>query len=258
MKRFAVLLVALSAVPAFADSGEAVVTSALTELRSHTYFRISLAGAETRDGKTKELQSELWWQATGISGPGAYCQLECKDWVDGVLTARTVGDGVSMWAYDPIRNEYSVSTYGSYGGASPATYMSGAIHAFYSTSKGPAEYLARLISDAFGSAGAQFTPWLTSRVAGEATATLVDSSTVSYTFGDPVYRWLRFNVTADGLGGYALNSFDMHDEQMVAGKKRITWWVATLYTDDTPPKNTFVFQAPPGSRPIVGPRPPSK
>lgn len=237
---------------AAADPGDDIVASALTSLRSNPWFHVNLTGTEDTGGTTKSFQTDLWWESTGSGTAGALCRIESSTWWNGALTTKTVGDGTVMWAYDSGRNRYTVATYGTFNRSVPTTYVHGAIEAFKATALGPTQYLARMLSDTFGSAAVQYTPWMRSKIAGETSYTDVEPGYVAYDIGNPVYRWIRFTVSQDALGNYQLSGIDLRDVTQVGGSTRTTTWTATIDTTSTPPAGTFVFTAPPGSQPLVG------
>lgn len=257
MKRFAVLFLSLAATLALADAGDDIVTQALTNLQTNPWFKVTLIGVEDTDGAQKGFESDLWWQLIGAGSLGTDCRLECRDMWDGSLTTRSVGDGTNFWGYDVAANRYTVSRYGSYGTAQPATYVKGMIDAFTASSKGPTEYLARLLSNTYAAGTVQYTPWMLPALPGEVAGSTVSSNYVCYKFGNPVYRWIGFTVSQDSTGTYSLVAFDYHNVQKIGTKTRTTWWTATIDTTDTPPPMAFVFSAPPGSRPLAGPHPSS-
>ena len=249
-------LAAAIAACAVAGPGDDVVAGALTQLRASSWFHLTLTGTQTLGSTQTALQTDLWWQCIGAGTSGAYCQIECSEWTDGRLTAQTVGDGTSLWAYNPVLNQYTVTTYGSFGGGVlPANYVHGAVEAFKATAKGATEYIAKLLCDTFGSPVAQFTPWMQPRIAGETSTTDVQPTYVAYEIGSPANRWIQFNVSQDTSGNWILGSIGLQDVQTIGSSIQTTNWTATIDTSKTPPVGIFNFTAPAGAKAIVGSKP---
>jgi hypothetical protein len=251
VKRIALLSLLVAAAFARGDVAETQIRSAFTDLRSYPSFSVTLNGVDELGGKQKQIQTRLWWLSSSDAKGNAVRKLECTEWIDGILTSRTVADGTTMWSLDVARNRYTVATYGTYGGTMPTNYVRAVVMAFTSGAKGPTQYLARLLSDLFGTDGVQYTPWLKSTVAGEQTEVLVGTGYVSYRFGNPVYKWMRYTLYPDEYGNFRLYSFDLRDAGKVGDKARAIWWLATVDTVTPPPAGTFTFTPPAGSQAVV-------
>jgi outer membrane lipoprotein-sorting protein len=256
VKRFFVPLIAIVAAAAAADTGDDVVTSALTSLRSSSWFHVTLNGTQTLGSTSNTFKTDLWWQCIGTGTRNAYCQVECTEWWNDKQTAQTVGDGTSMWAYDAVRNRYTVATYGAYGTVSlPANYVYAAVEAFKATSKGATEYLAKLLCDTFAASTVRLTPWMKPRVAGETLQTDVETGYVAYEIGTPPYRWVQFNVSQNASGNYVLGSIGLQDQTTIGSETQTTTWTATIDTSTTPPSGIFNFTVPAGAKEITGSKP---
>jgi hypothetical protein len=251
VKRIALLSLLVAAACARGDVAETQIRSAFADLSSHPSFHIRLTGTDEIGGKQKQLETHLYWLSSSDEKGNAVRKLECSEWVDGVLTTKIVADGTTMWALDVGRNQYTVATYGTYGAGAPSNYVRGLVLAFTSSAKGPTQYLARLLSDLFAAGGVQYTPWLKSNVAGEPTDISIGAGWVSYLFGNPVHKWMRYTLWPDGYGNFILSSFDLKDTTTVGGKTRNLSWLAEVDTVTEPPAGTFTFTRPAGSHAVV-------
>jgi hypothetical protein len=149
-------------------------------------------------------------------------------------------------------NQYSVTTYGSYGKGQPEGYTRKLFQSFMAMAKSQSTYLARLMLDARGYDVVKYTPWIPS-----ATPELTDLTTsvrVRYIDGDPAKRILTFLVSRETAGGNKLTALGFWNTAILSGKQRTTQWLANISTGITIDDSHFVFTPPTGARAVVTPK----
>ena len=162
---------------------------------------------------------------------------------------RIVGDGVTLFAYDERRNEYSASRYGNYANAQPASYVNTLLASVRSLLQGQNVYAGRLISEVYAGEGSRYTSWIPGAFV-ENTGAIV-----RYTLGNPVHRSFEFGYT-NVPPNVVLNTIDFYDHVDRGSVSRDINWQMTLTSFDVALSDvTFSFAPPSGARAVVGVRP---
>lgn len=247
-----------------AQTARETLSQALTSLRSERTLFARLAGREVRHGKAVELLSDLWFRIRS-EGEREIAELELRQFRDNLPTRRIVGDGVTRWAYDFTRNEYSASRYGSDAGAQPERYLDRLLQRFDALLPSPEAGLGRLLKDAYGGEMARLSDWLPSAepvYLAVATPDPVDSSRMYVPTADRWFilsyrpglrnRSICFEVSIDPYTFVPRLTSIYGAERTADTKTVLSTWQIALHTTVIPDGANFRFLPPVNARPIVG------
>lgn len=263
----ALSLCALGAIAPTLSAGQTAretLAQVLTNLRAERTLFARLAGREVRHGKGVDLLSDLWFRVRS-EGEREIAELELRQFRDSRPTRRIVGDGVTRWAYDFARNEYSASRYGSDSGAQPERYLDRLLQRFDSLLPSPEAGLGRLLKDAYGGELARASDWLPAAepvCLAVATPDPVDSSRMYVPTADRWYilsyrpgvrnRSVCFEISVDPYTNVPRLTSIYGAERMADTKTVLSSWQIALQTTVIPDGANFQFLPPANARPIVG------
>lgn len=215
------------------------------------------------------ISGELFWWIDYDAKGHMTAKIEYSEWRDGILVQRTVGDGKSLYDYNPRRNDYWVGSYGTHGPTPPPRYLANLMDDFTASLKGSMTYLGRLMREAFLVGG--YRPWipggqeyLVTKDSGVVPdpiwrdRTFVGTETTEYAIfwqGEPAKRSIIFKTGIGGHRGRTLDHIFFTELTKVGDEPRTVDWQARIFTDVVPAAENFVFIPPVGAKPIVGPRP---
>lgn len=227
---------------------EQPIQSALTGLRTHAGLQVVLSGTQSAGEASETFTTTLYWFES-IEDGRPVVRVEVVGDKNAAEVFRIVGDGVTLWAYDARRNEYSATRYGNYRGAQPENYVNALLGALGSMIEGRSALPVRLLNQVYGGESARYRSWLPG-------ATPVNSGiSVLYQLGSPVRRRLEFRYT--GVDPAVLiDSIDYYDRvELGSIVRETTWQISPLSLDAVPAEANFSFVPPAGSRAIAGVRP---
>lgn len=254
----------LAACQAFGQA-DTLVQNGLTWLRSQPSLWVRVDGVDDYIQGNTFSADTFWYQSFQTGGPTA--KLESTEYRNGRLIRRIVGDGNTLWAYDPLRNEYSAKVYGSLTGNQNQNLLRDLLTGFSSHATGNLASSARLVRETYGGGAALFRSWLTGGqswaladpqfmndpVVGSKwvyRASPVRQFAVYYLPGTPA-RSLSFQLDQNGKSGaWELTNIYGADASSVAGKDRLVYWHMTI-TPVLPATANFEFVPPANARPIV-------
>ena len=241
----------LSAAVAFGQikPAEQPIQQGFTTLRGHAGLTLTLDGTQKigTDPATTFKTVTYWFQDVESGRPMA--KVEMLGYVNGSATFLLVGDGVTLWAYDMVRNEYSTSRYGAFNGAQPADYVNALLNTMRSMIKGQAAYPVRLLSETYAGENARYTTWV------PGTAIVNTGTDIQYSLGNPVWRRMDFsyNYVAPYMN---ITQIAYFDEVYFANQARdINWTLTPLSSDTAPAGSNFSFVPPNSARAVTGVRP---
>jgi hypothetical protein len=216
--------------------------------RSHPGIKLTLDGVQQIGDTSTPLRTITYWYQDVENGR-PMAKLEMQGFVAGVQTYEIVGDGVTLWAYDLTRSEYSASRYGNYNGNQPAGYVNSLLGSLRSMIKGYAAYPVRLLSESYGGENARYTTWAPG-------GSIEDTGLlIRYSLGNPVWRSMDFSYSF-GSPYVNVTQIDYFDEVFFGGQARdINWTLTPLSSDVAPTGANFQFVPPTTARPVSGVRP---
>lgn len=190
VKFLALACCALIASSAFAQikPEEQSIEQAFEGLRAHPGLQITHTGS-TQVGPSESTFKSISTVFQDVEDGRPMVKLEMVIFVNDLEIYRIVGDGVTLYAYDERRNQYSASRYGNYNGAQPAAYMNTLLSTVRSLLQGNTVFPGRIISEVYAGEDARYTSWIPG-TAVENTGTIV-----RYVLGNPVHRSLEFSYT---------------------------------------------------------------
>jgi hypothetical protein len=245
------------------------LNDAFGDVREHESIFMRLEGTTSTFGKESAILTDVFFR-TVADGERDLLKLEIRNFVNGTDRVRTVADGVALWQYDFLRNEYRTSRYGSYQGANPENYRLRLFQSLASQAKGPNQTIIQLLKDIYGREDAGFRDLM-----GNTRATyLIDGSPAT---PDPVRpdwiytpgindRYVMLYATGkldksfvfhlsrgDEDSPFVLKSIFGNEQDNVSRTTRTTEssWRIDLYTTTIPSDANFKFIAPAGAKPIV-------
>lgn len=224
---------------------------ALSELRAHDALTVSLVGSEEVGGNATPFAFLFNLKREVRSGHPTWL-LEARAAVNGVVTSRTVGDGVFFWHYWTRSNTYTSSVYGDpNGGAQPAGALSRLLRMTTLRSTGAGGFVARLLEEVHDPVlRTEWRPWLSMasvRLEGDqivCTATTPLAATLTYT--------IQQTTGVSGFPVWNLSQATYVGESTVSGRLRRVSWTATLTPGQVSEDANFTFVPPAGSRPVAG------
>jgi outer membrane lipoprotein-sorting protein len=250
MKRLSLLVACLGIMSlTHADEASDWVRAGLEDLNTQKTISIDLAGTYTYGDTVQALRTQLFFKTSFDTDGKQIDRLECVDYVDGTMTHRIVGDGMTLWSFNVDTNQYSATTYGSYTKVQAEGYARKLFQGFMSESKGQTTYLARLMLDARGYDLVKYSPWIPA--ATPEVANFVTSIRVRYLDGNPAKRILTYLVSNGSTGVYKLTALGYWDTSTLGAKQRSTQWLANITTEVKIDDSHFVFNPPIGAKPIV-------
>lgn len=244
---------------------DALVQNGLTWLRTQPSVWIRVDGVDDYIQSHSFTTDTFWYQTVQPSGP--LIKLESTEYRDGRLIRRIVGDGNTLWAFDPLRNEYSAKVYGSLTGGQNQNLLRDLLTGFGSHATGNLASSARLVRETYGGGAALFRPW----VIGSQSWALMDPQfmndpivgtkwtyrasparqfAVYYVAGPPA-KSLSFQFDQNSKSGaWELTNVYGAESSTVAGKDRLVYWHMTI-TPVLPATANFEFVPPANARPVV-------
>lgn len=215
-------------------------------LRTHPGLQVTLDGTQQigADPATTLRTVTYWFQ--DVEGGRPMAKVEMLGYVNGVQTFVMVGDGITLWAYDLTRNEYSASRYGEFNGNQPADYVNALLNTMRSMIKGQAAYPVRLLSETYAGENARYTTWL------PGTAIVDTGTSIRYAMGNPLRRQLDFTYNP-GPGISKITYFD--EVYFGAAARDINWTLTPVSSDVAPAGSSFTFVPPDSARSVAGVRP---
>ncbi|MEA2552809.1 MAG: hypothetical protein QOJ65_985 [Fimbriimonadaceae bacterium] len=236
--------------PAFGQikPAEQTLQRAFETLRGHAGLQVTLDGTQQIGDTTTAFKTVTYW-FSDIEDGRPMTKMEMIGYVNGSETFKLVGDGVTLWTYDKLRNEYSSSRYGNYRGEHPKNYVSALLATVRSYIKGQASYPIRLLGEVYGGEGARYTSWMPG-------TTIEDNGqAIRYMLGSPVRRRLEFWYT-NLSPSVIINHIDFSDQVSFGSSTRdIDWSMSPVSFDVMVSAADFEFVPPPNSRAVVGVRP---
>jgi hypothetical protein len=244
------------------------VRQAFQNLANEKSIRLQLAGSEQFGSSPKMIISdELYWWMNYDANGNQIAKTEFNAFHDGIQVQRVVGNGKSFYNFSPLRNEYWVTSYGTYGPTPPQRYLPNLVDDFTAAMKGSTTYLARLLREVYVVNG--FRAWIPGGQ--EFLATKNDPpqtdpviSTRSYTADDTTEyamfwtgnrKSIVFEIKLGGPTGKSLNRIFFAERSTLSGTPRLVEWTADVFTNFVPASNSFLFIPPQTAKPVVGPRP---
>lgn len=261
------------------QSGTQRIQDTLVLLRGSATAWIKLDGTECAGGIATPIGTDIYF-VSQVGGVQEKLVLESLDYYGG-LRQRIVGDGISLWAYEPQRNQYSASRYGAYNGNPPADYRTNLLSSFELNLKGTAAYAGRLLREVYGPGGARYRDWLPPSpdwgAGGSSWPKVFENGQVyvepilgktyrsgTTAQGDYVYvvyqaagqKSLVFELfKSTGQTLYRLNIIYIAEKNRVSNRDRVIDAKLVFYPDMVPGSASFVFQPPAGSRAVASPKP---
>jgi hypothetical protein len=242
----------------------------MTPLRDYDTSWIQVMGTETLGGVQTQIQTDIYW-----STPSATSFVEVLSHTNAVMKQRLVADGVALWAYNPVRNEYSANIYGAYTGPQPQTYRSNLLGSITHLLKGTSAYGGRLLNEVYGGEAAVYRSWVP--INGEPTVyengatyanpvngrqyTSVPTQRdfIVYELGNPQRRVVIFErlwgPLRSGIDGWRLASVSVAEYARLGNRDRLIDVRVTFSGGGIPTTANFSFQPPAGSKSLTGPRP---
>ena len=248
VKTFVIVCLALLGSTAFGQikPEEDPIQQAFEAMRNHAGLLVTLDGTQQIGNDTKVFKTVAYW-LQDIEDGRPMAKIEVTGSLDGVQTFKIVGDGVMLWCFDSVRNEYSSTRYGAYAGAQPNGYLNSLFTSLKSMIKGQSEYTVRLLQETYGGEVARYTTWM------PGTAIENTGSVVRYQLGSPVRRRFEFWYTALPA---RIDRIDYFDEVNFGASARDIDWTVTLVSYDVMlADSSFDFIPPTGARPVTGVRP---
>jgi len=227
------------------------MANVLTRMSTETSMYVTITGYE-QVGKTKSPFSSIISLKFDTAENQPVVLIEFRNYVNGNMVQRVVGDGYYMWDNRVTNNTYLCSQYGNVDSAQPSNYRKKAFEILRLRTSGPAAYVARQLSEAFADpsklAGYSQTwlPWLTtapieSCIEGFKCASADGRENLLYNIvpEDPETRstWLLSGTT--------------YQKTTPAGSSQKTiWWDARFSYGQVAKDVNFGFIPPKGAKPI--------
>jgi hypothetical protein len=246
------------------------IQEAMTPLRDYNAAWIQVSGTETLGTVQTPIQTDIYWDT-----PTTKSFVEILSQNNGVINQRLVGDGVSLWAYSPARNEYSANIYGAYTGPQPQTYRSNLLSSITHLLKGTSAYGGRLLNEVYGGEAALYRSWVpingeptvyengttyTNPLNGrQYTSIPTQRDFIVYELGNPLRRAVIFErlwgPLRSGVDGWKLASVSVAEYARLGNRDRFIDVRVIFNGGGIPTTANFSFQPPAGSKSLTGPRP---
>lgn len=244
------------------------VRLAFKGLGAESSIRLQLAGSEQFGTSPRMTMSDelFWWMNYDANG-NQIAKTEFNAFHDGIQVQRAVGNGKSFYNFSPLRNEYWVTSYGTYGPTPPQRYLPNLVDDFTAAMKGSTTYLARLLREVYVVNG--FRAWipggqefLATKNDGPQTDPVIatriytaDDTTEYAMFWTGNRKSIVFELKLTGATGKSLNRIFFAERSTLSGTPRLVEWTADVFTNFVPASNSFLFIPPQTAKPVVGPRP---
>jgi hypothetical protein len=214
------------------------VRQAFQNLASERSIRLQLTGSEQFGSSPQmTIADELYWWMNYDANGNQIAKAEFNAFHDGIQVQRAVGNGKSFYNFTPQRNEYWVTSYGTYGPVPPQRYLPNLVDDFTAAMKGSTTYLARLLREVYVVNG--FRAWIPGGQ--EFLATKADGvqpdpviSTRSYTPDDLTEyamfwtgnkKSIVFELKLNGASGKTLNRIFFAERSTLNGTPNVSFTV---------------------------------
>lgn len=217
-------------------------------LRAHPGLQITLDGTQQIGNDQTTFRTVTYWYQDVENGR-PMAKVEMIGYVNSNATFIMVGDGVTLYTYDMVRNEYASSRYGTYSGNQPQDYVNALLESMRSIIKGQTAYPVRLLLEVYAGEAARYTTWLPG-------GSIEDTGTaIRYSLGNPVTRTLTFSYNF--VAPYQnITQISYFDEVYFASIARdINWTITPLSSDTAPTGANFQFVPPNNATAVAGVRP---
>jgi hypothetical protein len=224
-----------------AQTAEAMLRSSIDGIRSTGAVAFSMTGTRQTSATTIPVVASLAIQLDVSAGYPVW-RFEAKNYENGVLTHRLVGDGQFFVTYDALKNTYSSIRYGTVDGATQLPdHLARGFLALRRRGPAPVSFLAAMGSDIFERGGARWAPYLPTGTRYDTAGEVIVQATT------PWWRETRYQL--DAAGKWVGVS---HREVNSGSNYRDETWPTTIYAGTVFSDTSFVFTPPPGSRSLGG------
>lgn len=207
-------------------------------IRAKPAMVLHAIGTETRGLATHTTEVDAW---TDIDSSTPSARLKVTSFVDGKFRYGWAADGVQLFHYDPLQNEYSASMYGAYSGRQPDRLADTMLQSVVALSKGAAIMPIRFLRDIYSGDGLVFKSWMAGVIPVEISTDVVHTVTYEAKTRKLVY-------TLNPKSG-ALETVEYWD---ISGNGALSshWTLTYSILDSAPKEWDFSFKPPEGCRPV--------
>jgi len=244
------------------------INTAYGNLRQFPGIDLQVWGTQKIGGQNTDLGALIEWP-WDEANPQPMQKITVREYRNGGLINKTVGDGTTLWSLNLLKNEYVAHNYGTYNGAEPDEYRLDLIQHFNALSHVPANYAARLLREMYGATDPAFRSWVpgaTVTVVNDTGTPKTDPVTnrvytpvpnskdyVMYELSGPVNRSVVFERTMqtmpDGSQGWCLSDVYVGE---ASPSTSLDLDLTTTALTTAPSDSDFAFIPPIGAKPIEG------
>ena len=240
VKHFAACLALMVAASSYGQTADMTLKGVLSALRTKPAMTFSAVGTESRGFATHPIEVDVW---SDLDSSTPRARIKVTSFYDGKFRYGWAGDGVQLFHYDPLRNEYTAFVYGAYTGKQPDRMVDSVLQSLVAESKGSAVLPIRFLRDIYAGDGQTYHSWMPDSVPVE-----VSTKTVHTVTFETNTRKLLFTLDPTTAAFVSLEYWDVSGSGIQAVS---THWTLTATSLDAVPSNwDFSFAPPAGCRPV--------
>lgn len=267
MRWILTLTATLAVAAVHAQTVDLRIRSGLAYWTNSPNLRMRIQGTQTLGTTQTIVQGYLNCTETSDAAGRIVPLVEVVEAWDGKLRQRVVGDGETMFAYNPIRQEVQSSVY------IPETAGAGDVlnklgTGLAAVAEGFTSYTVRIYNDLFHPSGPQYKPWMPGRpaqvlnVMGTYKDPLVPTRNylvnpavdfVMFTYGEPVQRNVVYEFDKSGSTEFVAAIY-VAEQKRIGSHDQLTDLVIRFENPISFAKGTFTFVPPTRARMIAGPK----
>lgn len=257
---------------AFAQNDDVTrIQTAYENLRTFNGLEVQVSATQQIGQLSTSYTSDVYWYWGATASGQSIPKLISTEYRNGAATNQTVGDGSTLWLYNPARNEYLAHTYSPNPANAGTANRLDLLQHFNYESDAPVHYAARLLREIYGDDNALFRSWdpqssVTVLTAGSENDPLTGQNYTPTETRDfvmyetPNTRSTVFErslvSTPDGTSEWVIRNVYIARRDKLAGQDRLLEVQLTPTAQTTaPPSGTFSFKPPVGSKPLQGSAP---
>ena len=220
------LLFAAPAWSQVAVAADSEISTAFSFLRAQSGIHLCLLGTNQTGLQSVLTRVDVYWESRIVNDqPVARLELieQEQRYGSGMkITNRIVGDGTTLYQYDPAAHQYTAIQYGTINGPQPEGYTDNLLELFTSAPTRNGSYAQRMLREIVSSSASRYASWLPGAVPVRTT------NAVYYAIGNPVQRSLTFSLNPD-TGEF--QSATYFNSRRVGYQTLVTSWTITSDSD---------------------------
>lgn len=216
------------------------LTSAFAKIRAKPAVTLRAIGSEVKGGVQHTLEVD---GCSDIDLIAPRARIKVTSFYDGQFRYGWAADGVQLFHYDPVRNEYSAVIYGSFSGKTPDRLVDSVLQSMVALSKGQAILPIRFLRDVYAGDTLTYKTWIA-----DADPVEIATDTVHTVTYENKSKKLVYALEPKSGDLLSIDWWELKSDG--AGGIQVHWTLKLTTHDSTPQSWDFSFTPPPSCRPV--------